>query len=175
MSNFINKKNKLESIVYKNNSNYPTIIRQDNNDKQQKELLNIQLKSPEQCYKNIYVASTEFEEMSFCKSLTGYVQTPYRLFKNWKIEFSKFDYRLLGHIKIEPIIQPISSIVDDSTDELIIYRSHFFTIYDLENEDYFKRVILTVSLSVTSLSLTIVPYQREAKLLIQYINPIKVI
>ena len=178
MNKFINQKNKINKIIQQNNSNYPVLIRQDINNNQRKELLNIQLKSPEQQYKKNYIASTEWENMIYGKSLEGVIKTsPVLLFSKWKIEFSKFDYRLLGHIRVEPIIKPLNLNVNDNIETTFywnLYKAHFFTIYDLENEEFFKKVILTSGLTIYN-SGDEIPYQRQAKLLIHYINPIKVI
>ena len=175
MDKFINQKNKITRIIQQNNANQPVLIRQGIDNNQRKELLNIQLKSPEQQYKKIYVASTEWEDMTFGETLAGNIQGyPVLLFSTWEIEFAKFDYRLLGHIRVEPITKPLNVNVDDGEDNWQVYKAHYFTIYDLEDEEFFKRVILTSSLTIRN-SGNEIPYQRQSKLILHYINPIKVI
>jgi len=176
---YINQKNKLKKISNQNTSNLSELNNQNIVNTENNNIFNQQLKSPEQYYKKAYNNTTFFSldwvEMEYGKSPAGDLQLPYRLFKNWTIEFAKFDYRLLGHIKVEPLIKFNSGTIDDNPDDVVFYKTHFFTLSDLPNETYYKRVVLTASLSFTFYDVTHIPFQREVKLLLQYINPIKVI
>lgn len=171
---FFTQRQKLLYINSLNKQATPILIREETENKQRFDFLNTQLLSSEQNYKNTYFSSTEWELMNYEKRTDGEIYHNDRLYKTWNIEFNQFDYRFLSYLHIEPLVRT-TGVEEDADAEIIIYKNILYTIFDYNENSNYQRIGINVSLEIYKRFIETPLYQREAKLLIQYVNPIKVI
>jgi hypothetical protein len=158
MNQFINKINKLKFIYDENNKQISRINNQESKDN--KLVKDIVINQPQLNFFNkINDFSTNW--VAFIRTSSGG-----SLYKNYIIEWEKFDERLLPFLKIDVMFRINSG---NSTQEYIPnpYISKFFVVSPIANETDYKKVKLIATVHFVESN----DLDYEGKLNITFVNP----